>query len=115
MMLGELPGNTEDIKKLQENNKERFEVIKKDKTPYTVALETDITPIEEYLVANRKKIYEVIDHVYVYPNEVYSGEYMNHCVLVSIYENAEIKTPFIQAYIPIYMSLNTYGLQSLNA
>lgn len=51
--------------------------------------------------------------VYAIPADIYSGEYSNHII------HATIKDEFgnieVEIYLPIYLSLNTYGLASLNA
>ena len=57
--------------------------------------------------------------VYISPVDVYSGEYCNNIVRARIYldqtnydNNA---SPEVEIYIPICLTLNTYGLASLNA
>lgn len=57
--------------------------------------------------------------VYISPVDVYSGEYCNNIVRARIYldqtnydNNA---SPEVEVYIPICLTLNTYGLASLNA
>ena len=53
------------------------------------------------------------------PNEVYNGEYANQYVKVKIYQGLldEPNNKFLEheLIIPFHMSLNTYGLASLNA
>lgn len=51
---------------------------------------------------------------YILPNDVYDGEYANNLVHGKVYskQNGIYEADI---YIPIYMSLNTYGLASLNA
>lgn len=51
--------------------------------------------------------------VYVYPEDIYSGATTNHNVIVNIkYTNDNTTAKFI---VPICLSLNTFGLSSLNA
>lgn len=63
--------------------------------------------------------WELLTSLYILPNDVYDGAYSNNLVHGKIYSsknayqnngNAEV-----DIYIPIYMSLNTFGLKSLNA
>lgn len=64
-------------------------------------------------------------YVYIKPKDVYAGATQNNLVKATIYSNATVydgsetsrKTTIKIAtvYIPIYMSLNLYGLASLNA
>ena len=59
-------------------------------------------------------------YVYIKPKDVYSGAAQNNHVKAEIFSNALIngvrkKIKVATAYIPIYMSLNLYGLASLNA
>ena len=72
--------------------------------------------VDDNFITSALTIKEVEDDnsfVYVIPADVYSGEYTNNCVEAYIYdENDEIDCKII---IPIHMSLNTYGLASLNA
>lgn len=49
---------------------------------------------------------------YVYPDDIYSGEYSNNVIHIEIFNDTELE---IEAYVPIFMSLNQYGLTSLNA
>ena len=55
----------------------------------------------------------------IIPNEVYSGEYSNQYVKVKIYQGLleQLDDKFLEheLIVPIHMSLNTYGLASLNA
>lgn len=55
--------------------------------------------------------------VYVRPDDVYDGAWCNNIIKASIYGSAEEVGQNAEAtiYMPIYMSLNTYGLASLNA
>lgn len=57
--------------------------------------------------------------IYILPNDVYSGEYTNNLVHAAIYTSRQIYqnggNTICDVYVPIYMSLNVYGLKSLNA
>lgn len=55
-----------------------------------------------------------MSQIYILPDDVYDGEYTNNLVHCEIYENELQTNPLVEIYIPIYMSLNTYGLKSLN-
>lgn len=67
-----------------------------------------IVPVDN----NRNKIY-------ILPNDVYTGEYTNNLVHAAIYTSKEIYqnggNTICDVYVPIHMSLNVYGLKSLNA
>lgn len=56
---------------------------------------------------------------YITPNDIYDGAYCNNLVKVSFYVSDTVANqggvPEVEVYIPIYMSLNTFGLASLNA
>lgn len=73
------------------------------------------TGVREYTY-NRLQVYKCEEgklHFYLYPADVYTGEYNNNVVTITIMD-----TDYnIQAIItiPIYFSLNRYGLASLNA
>lgn len=60
-------------------------------------------------------------YVYIKPKDVYGGAAQNNYVKAVIYSETTVnethrtKTKVATAYIPIYMSLNLYGLASLNA
>lgn len=63
--------------------------------------------------------WELLTSLYILPNDVYDGAYSNNLVHGKIYSS---KTAYqnngnaeVDIYIPIYMSLNTFGLKSLNA
>lgn len=56
-----------------------------------------------------------ITNIYILPNDVYDGEYSNNVVRCRIYANESAVNPEVEIYVPIYMSLNTYGLKSLNS
>lgn len=55
-----------------------------------------------------------LTQIYILPNDVYDGEYGNNLVHCKVYSTASAANPLVELYIPIYMSLNTYGLKSLN-
>lgn len=56
---------------------------------------------------------------YITPDDVYDGAYCNNMIKVSLYTSDVTAStggnPEAEIYIPIYMSLNTFGLASLNA
>ena len=56
-------------------------------------------------------------YVYVTPDDVYDGAWCNNIVRARIYgsEQEVGQNPEATIYMPIYMSLNTFGLASLNA
>lgn len=60
-----------------------------------------------------------VNKVYILPNNIYTGEYTNNLVHAAIYTSKEIYqnggNTICDVYVPIYMSLNVYGLKSLNA
>lgn len=56
-----------------------------------------------------------ITNIYILPNDVYDGEYSNNVVRCRIYASESALNPEVEIYVPIYMSLNTYGLKSLNS
>lgn len=54
--------------------------------------------------------------VYAVPADVYSGEYMNHVIQATISSvTNNVVTQVCTVIVPIYLSLNSYGLASLNA
>lgn len=57
--------------------------------------------------------------IYILPNDVYTGEYTNNLVHAAIYTNRQVYenggNTICDVYVPIHMSLNIYGLKSLNA
>ena len=55
-----------------------------------------------------------LSQIYILPNDIYDGEYGNNLVHCKVYTSADAANPVVELYIPIYMSLNTYGLKSLN-
>lgn len=67
------------------------------------------------------KTYSTTDEksVYVLPHDVYDGAYTNNRVFVEVFSNQNIAqqggNSEIEFYIPIHMSLNTFGLASLNS
>lgn len=60
-----------------------------------------------------------VNKIYILPNDVYTGEYTNNLVHAAIYTNRQIYqnggNTICDVYVPIHMSLNVYGLKSLNA
>ena len=56
-------------------------------------------------------------YVYITPDDVYDGAWCNNIVRAKIYgsEQEVGQNPEVTIYMPIYMSLNTFGLASLNA
>lgn len=95
-----------------------FKLIYEKNSSSNVALQ-QLLPREEYDENNNPLGYEYLDHVYILPNDTYDGAYCNNLVHVKIYTNKTVYNngqgnPEAEIYIPIYMSLNTYGLQSLN-
>lgn len=52
------------------------------------------------------------DFVYIVPDDVYSGEYCNNVIHGTVTNNGVSE---VEVWIPIHLSLNTYGLKSLNA
>lgn len=53
--------------------------------------------------------------VYILPDDVYDGAYCNNRVHVRIYSEEGLANPEVEFYVPIHMSLNMFGLASLNA
>lgn len=71
--------------------------------------------IDEIANTAALKIEETKDNYFVQvePADVYSGEYTNNCIKAEVLnEDNELQCT---VYIPVHMSLNTYGLASLNA
>lgn len=68
---------------------------------------------------NEDGAYESLTSIYILPNDVYDGAYCNnvvHCRIYNTKANYDNNgNPEVEIYIPIHMSLNTYGLQSLNS
>lgn len=66
-----------------------------------------------------KKTYEKQENITteeminILPDDVYDGGITNNYIKTSFYDNED--NLVITAYVPIYMSLNTFGLASLNA
>ena len=56
-------------------------------------------------------------YVYITPDDVYDGAWCNNIVRARVYgSQSEVgQNPEVTIYMPIYMSLNTFGLASLNA
>ena len=62
--------------------------------------------------------YQDGEGVYIIPDDTYDGAYCNNRVRISIYANSSAVSggnPEMEIIVPIHMSLNTYGLASLNA
>lgn len=61
---------------------------------------------------------EDLTEISILPDDIYDGAYTNNLVYCQIYTNRENANknlnPEVELYIPIHMSLNTYGLASLN-
>ena len=82
--------------------------------PRTIDVEADIeNGVEAYSYT------ELLTEVYILPDDTYDGAYANNLVHGLIYPSEAAynnnSTPEVEIYIPIYMSLNRFGLQSLNA
>ena len=62
--------------------------------------------------------YEKLTQIFITPNLAYSGAYSNNIVYARVYNSKEDYTnsrnPEAEVYIPICLSLNTFGLRSLN-
>ena len=56
-----------------------------------------------------------ITSFYLQPNDVYDGAYCNNLVHGVIKKKESDVNPEVEIWIPIHISLNTHGLQSLNA
>lgn len=83
-------------------------------TPRTIDVEADIeNGVEAYSYT------ELLTEVYILPDDTYDGAYANNLVHGLIYSSKQSyengSNPEVEIYIPIYMSLNRFGLQSLNA
>lgn len=63
---------------------------------------------------NGKRV-QGLTQVWIKPNDVYSGEYANNLVHCRIYSDKDATEQLVDIYVPIYFSLNTYGLKSLNS
>lgn len=81
-----------------------FEVDKVDSAGKPVMGE-DGKPIQEIKTENATM-------VYITPNDVFNGAYTNNNVRIEVKSGSNL---ILTALLPIYMSLNTYGLKSLNA
>lgn len=69
---------------------------------------------------NEDGTYELLNEIYILPSDIYDGAYCNNLVHGKVYNNKQawnngLGNPEAEIYIPIYMSLNTFGLASLNA
>ena len=94
------------------NEKDYYELIYK----YVQTTDEDYnvdTIYYEYVEPEDLVLDEVIDMVYILPNDEYSGAGCDNVVVGKVYDKeGRLKAT---AYVPIYMSLNTFGLASLNA
>lgn len=82
--------------------------------PRTIDVEANVeTGVDAYSYT------ELLTEIYVLPDDTYDGAYANNLVHGLIYSSEAAynnnSTPEVEIYIPIYMSLNRFGLQSLNA
>lgn len=57
---------------------------------------------------------EVLNKVYVIPNDSFNGLYTNNNIVAELYDVSDLSDPVIKVYVPIIMTLNTYELSSLN-
>lgn len=116
----------------QEPSKETLEYIERLSQKYPEFSNELISAVGDYAATNRKdgttdtaakndKNVQANDDfpqygVYVSPNDAYDGSYNNNLVIVKIYSpDAVDENPETVIYFPIHMSLNTYGLASLNS
>lgn len=64
-------------------------------------------------------ISENLNQIFILPNDVYEGLYTNNIVHGRIYTDRAVYEkggkPEAEVFVPIHMSLNTFGLSSLNA
>ncbi len=74
--------------------------------------ETEITKTNEITTDEGTSIADTVS-VFVVPADICSGEYSNHIIYAAI--KSESGTLEAEVYLPVYLSLNTYGLASLNA
>ena len=86
----------------------------KELTPRTFTVEEDLlNGVEGYSYT------ELLTEIHILPNDTYDGAFANNLVHGLIYTNEQAylngAKPEVELYIPIYMSLNRFGLQSLNA
>ena len=78
--------------------------------------ETEITKTNEVTIGEgEEKTTSIADtvSVFVVPADICSGEYSNHIIYAAI--KSDSGTLEAEVYLPVYLSLNTYGLASLNA
>lgn len=75
--------------------------------------------ILEPILDEESNTWEELTNFYILPNDVYDGAYSNNLVHGRVYSDyftyKNGGNPETEIYIPIYMSLNTHGLASLNA
>lgn len=83
---------------------------------------TDNSPCFNFISENGEilgTLYEKIGNINseeminILPNDIYDGGITNNYIETSFYDNKN--NLIVTAYVPIYMSLNTFGLASLNA
>lgn len=121
-----------------ENQGVFFNFSEQEDTPYTVSWEakgglTDLEnepafdlyydkdiPDSKIAAGELKRTLDNCPYVYIKPKDVYGGAAQNNHIKATIYtssitdgQNSRIKVATV--YIPIYISLNLYGLASLNA
>ena len=66
---------------------------------------------DENILQELNKILIKLNKVYILPNDTYSGDITNNYIQAIIKNNNHIAT----IYAPVHMSLNTFGLASVNA
>lgn len=106
----------EKLDELQANNVAFLEVLDAMEALYCIDIDGTYQDMESQLYTDeqRKFTYELLNKIYIKPDEVYTGAYTNNIVHAEIYDSPE-GALLAEVYIPIHFSLNTYGLQSLNA
>ncbi len=78
--------------------------------------ETEITKTNEITIGEgEEETTSITDtvSVFVVPADICSGEYSNHIIHAAV--KSESGALEAEVYLPVYLSLNTYGLASLNA
>ena len=106
----------EKLDELQANNIAFIETLDAMSALYCIDIDGTYQDMESqlYTEEQRKFTYEILNKVYIKPDEVYTGAYTNNIVHAEIYDSPN-GALLAEVYIPIHFSLNTYGLQSLNA
>lgn len=106
----------EKLDELQTNNIAFIETLDAMSALYCIDIDGTYQDMESqlYTEEQRKFTYEILNKVYIKPDEVYTGAYTNNIVHAEIYDSPN-GALLAEVYIPIHFSLNTYGLQSLNA